>query len=85
MGTAVFQHVLNGVTWTLLTKGRTAGLADMAKFILGGMGGTVFSGAAQFGKTLLLRSLFGFSWNWFSSQQVDMPAFDTVLKGKPAD
>jgi len=47
MGTAVFQHVLNGVTWTLLTKGKSAGLMDMAKFILGGMGGTVLSGAAQ--------------------------------------
>eukprot|EP00967_Tisochrysis_lutea_P018950 scaffold21497_cov32-Tisochrysis_lutea.AAC.1 len=83
MGTSVFQHVLNGVTWTLLTKGKSAGIVDMTKFILGGMGGTFLSGAAQFGKTFVLRSLFGFAWNWFSSQEVDMPVFDAVLKTKP--
>ena len=53
------------------------------KFMLGGMNGTVLSGAAQFGKTLILRSLFGWVWNFCSSQELDMPAFDTVLKGLP--
>ena len=51
--------------------------------MLGGMNGTVLSGAAQFGKTLILRSLFGWVWNFCSSQELDMPAFDTVLKGLP--
>ncbi len=74
--------MLNGVTWTLLTKGKGAGLAEMLKFTLGGMGGTVLSGLTQFGKTLVLRSLFGFAWNWCSSQEINMPAFDAVLRHK---
>ena len=77
------QHVLNGVTFILLTKGRSSGLGEMLKFIVGGMHGTALSGLAQFGKTFILRSLFGFSWNWFSSQEVDMPAFDAVLATLP--
>ena len=64
----------------LLTQGRTATFGSIFKFMLGGMNGTVLSGAAQFGKTLILRSLFGWVWNFCSSQELDMPAFDTVLK-----
>ena len=82
-GTSVFQHILNATTWVLLTQGRTATFGSIFKFMLGGMNGTVLSGAAQFGKTLILRSLFGWVWNFCSSQELDMPAFDTVLKGLP--
>ena len=82
-GTSVFQHILNATTWVLLTQGRTATFGSIFEFMLGGMNGTVLSGAAQFGKTLILRSLFGWVWNFCSSQELDMPAFDTVLKGLP--
>jgi len=85
MGTSVFQHVLNGVTWTLLNKGKASTLGDIARFLLGGMSGTALSGAAQFGKTFILRSLFGFSWNWFSSQPVDMPAYEGYLASLPKE
>eukprot|EP00965_Chrysotila_dentata_P239492 6203138-Pleurochrysis_carterae.AAC.1 len=43
------------------------------------------AGAAQFGKTFILRSLFGFSWNWFSSQPVDMPAYEGYLASLPKE
>jgi len=78
-GTTVFQHILNGITWVLLTRGKSATLPDMLKFIVGGMHGTALSGAMQFGKTFVMRFGFGWAWNWCSSQQVDMPMFDSYL------
>ena len=68
-GTTVFQHVLNGITWVLLTRGKTASLGDILKFIVGGMQGTALSGATQFGKTFIMRFGFGWAWNYASSQQ----------------
>jgi len=85
MGTSVFQHMLNGVTWILLTKGKTATLADIGRFLVGGMGGTLLSGIGQFGKTFTLRAIFGFSWNWCSSQPVELPAYDAFLASLPAE
>ena len=82
-GTAVFQHILNGVTWVLLTQGQAATLGSILRFTFGGMGGTILSGAAQFGKTCLLRTTFSFSWNWFSGQPVHMPCFNAVLDELP--
>ena len=61
-GTSVFQHVLNSITWVLLTRGKATTLVDIAKFMFGGMAGTPLSGLSQFGKTFLMR--FGFSWAW---------------------
>mmetsp|Transcript_18779 Transcript_18779/g.63348 ORF Transcript_18779/g.63348 Transcript_18779/m.63348 type:complete len:159 (+) Transcript_18779:763-1239(+) len=55
-GTTVFQYILNAVTFVLLTKGRSSSLGDMARFMVGGMGGTLGSGMAQFGKTLFMRT-----------------------------
>jgi len=81
-GTTVFQHVLNGITWVLLTRGKAATIPDILKFIFGGMQGTALSGALQFGKTFVMRFGFGWAWNWCSSQQVDMPVFDAFLKEK---
>ena len=43
------------------------------------------AGAAQFGKTCLLRTTFSFSWNWFSSRPVDMPVFNAVLCTLPPE
>ncbi|EOD38568.1 hypothetical protein EMIHUDRAFT_454608 [Emiliania huxleyi CCMP1516] len=83
-GTTVFQYILNAVTFVLLTKGRASSLGDMARFMVGGMGGTLGSGMAQFGKTLFMRTGFGFAWNLASSQPVQMPAFDAALARCPA-
>jgi hypothetical protein len=82
-GTSVFQYILNAVTFVLLTKGKATGLKDIAAFIAFGMEGSLLSGIAQFGKTLFMRSCFGFAWNLASSQPVDMPAFDAKLDKLP--
>lgn len=79
-GTTVFQHILNGVTWVLLTKGQSATLWSIGSFVLGGMQGTVLSGASQLGKTFVMRFGFSFAWNWFTCLNLEMPAFDAALK-----
>lgn len=79
-GTSVFQHVLNSITWVLLTRGRTASVGDIMKFMVGGMEGTVLSGISQFGKTFAMRLGFCWAWNWCTSQQLPMPVFDAFLK-----
>ena len=80
IGTSVTQHVLNTITFVLLTRGKATTLFDIGKFLLGGMNGTVLSGASQFGKTVAMRFGFTWAWNWCSSQQIDMPVFDGFLK-----
>jgi len=79
-GTSVFQHVLNSITWVLLTQGKATTLMGIAKFMLGGPNGTVLSGASQFGRTFIMRFGFSWVWNWCSSQEVNMPVFDAFLK-----
>lgn len=71
------------MTYVLLTKGKTAAVRDFFSFMAFGMGGTLLSGVGQFGKTLVMRSCFGFAWNLASSQPVDMPAFDAALDRLP--
>jgi len=78
-GTTVFQHILNGITWVLLSRGKTASLVEICKFIVGGMNGTALSGLSQFGKTFVMRFGFGWTWNWCTTQQLPMPVFDAVL------
>jgi hypothetical protein len=79
-GTSVFQHVLNSITWVLLTRGKASTLGDIMKFMLGGPGGTVVSGLSQFGKTFLMRLGFSWAWNWCTTQNLPMPVFDQFLK-----
>jgi len=81
-GTSVFQHVLNSITWVLLSSkaGKAASLFDILKFMFGGPNTTVLSGASQFGKTFAMRFGFSWAWNWCSSQEIDMPCFDAFLK-----
>jgi len=79
-GTSVFQHVLNSITWVLLTRGKTASLLDITKFMFGGMAGTPLSGLSQFGKTFLMRFGFSWAWNWCTTQQIDLPVFDSFLQ-----
>ena len=80
VGTSVFQHVLNSITWVLLTRGKASTLGDIMKFMLGGPGGTVVSGLSQFGKTFLMRLGFSWAWNWCTTQNLPMPVFDQFLK-----
>ena len=79
-GTSVFQHVLNSITWVLLTRGKASSLLDITKFMLGGPNGTVVSGLSQFGKTFVMRLGFSWAWNWCTSQQLELPVFDPFLK-----
>ena len=43
-GTGVCQHVLNGVTFVLLQKGRAVSAVDVGRYVGGGLQGTVGSG-----------------------------------------
>jgi hypothetical protein len=47
------RRASQAVTFVLLTKGKATGLKDIAAFIAFGMEGSLLSGIAQFGKTLL--------------------------------
>lgn len=76
----MLQHILNGITWVLLTRGKSARLPDILRFIVGGMAGTPLSGITQLGKTFAMRLGFGWAWNYFSSQDPQMPVFDGFLK-----
>ena len=78
-GTSVFQHVLNSITFMLLTNGKSATVWSITKFMIGGPNGTVLSGASQFGKTFLMRLGFAWAWNWCTSQNLPMPVFDPFL------
>ena len=44
------------------------------------MEGTALSGAAQFGKTFLMRLGFSWAWNYATAQNIPMPAFEAYLK-----
>lgn len=43
--TSLGQHILNGITWVLLTRGKSATLPDILRFIGGGMQGALLSTA----------------------------------------
>ena len=79
-GTSIFQHVLNSITWVLLTRGSATTLWDITKFMLGGMNGTAVSGLSQFGKTFVMRLGFSWAWNWCTTQQIELPVFDSFLR-----
>ena len=77
-GTSVFQHVLNTVTFVLLTNGKQTTLGQIGSFLAFGLNGTLVSGISQFGKTFLMRLGFGWAWNWCStmSNTVELPTYD---------
>lgn len=75
-GTSVFQHILNGISWVLLTRGKATGIMDITKFVFGGMQGTALSGLQQFGKTFVMRLGFSWAWNYATAMQLHLPAFD---------
>lgn len=76
LGTSVCQHVLNGVTFVLLQKGRAATLGMYGRYLTGGIDGTMGGAALQFAKTVGMRFGFCTAWNWFSSQRLSFPAYD---------
>ena len=79
-GTGVCQHVLNGVTFILLQKGKAMTYGDVGRYLTGGMGGSASSAALQFGKTLGMRFGFCSVWNWCSSQPLLFPNIDDALE-----
>ena len=81
-GTSVFQHILNSVTWVLLTNGKQATLGQIGGFLAFGPNGTLLNGMAMFGKTFLMRLGFGWAWNWCStmSNTIDFPTYDAYTK-----
>lgn len=81
-GTSVFQHILNAVTFVLLTRGNQATLMDIGRFLLFGVNNTLASGLTQTLRTFVMRTLFGLSWNMASSQQWPTPAFDRAAGTK---
>ncbi len=67
VGTAIFQHLLNGVTFVLLTKGNANVFRDFGKYLSGGTSGTVGGSITLFMRTVALRTLFCWSWNFCSA------------------
>ena len=63
-GTSVFQHVLNGVTFIMLTRGKATTLGDIGRYMKEG-------GLAQLLRTVGMRFSFCLGWNWLSSQKKD--------------
>ena len=73
------------MTFVLLQKGRAATLGMYGRYLTGGIDGSAGGAVKQFAKTVGMRFGFCTAWNWFSSQDVDMPAFDAVLATLPPD
>ena len=61
-GTSFFQHILNGVTFVLMTLGKKGRISDIGKYVREG-------GFGQFIKTIGMRFSFVLGWNWLSSQE----------------
>eukprot|EP00667_Euglena_gracilis_P009561 EG_transcript_9716 len=68
VGTSVFQHLLNSITYVLLTRGHSTKLVHIGQYLTGGMNGTTASAVQQFGRTVGLRLGFCGCWNWLSAQ-----------------
>jgi hypothetical protein len=79
-GTGVFQHVLNAITFVLLTRGNKTTLLDIGRFLFLGPNKTLASGAMQAVRTLMMRAIFGLAWNMASSQPWETPVFDAAIK-----
>ena len=79
LGTSFFQHVLNGITFVMLTKCKAAGMKDYGNYIVFGLEGSVLSGLQQFGRTLMMRFAFCTSWNWLSSQPRQLAFLDAAV------
>ena len=80
-GTSVFQHILNGVTFIMLTRGKATTLGDIGRYMKEG-------GFAQLLRTIGMRFSFCLGWNWLSSQKKDTSfvqlAIDKSKEGEKA-
>uniref|UniRef100_A0A7S1J3Y1 Uncharacterized protein n=1 Tax=Eutreptiella gymnastica TaxID=73025 RepID=A0A7S1J3Y1_9EUGL len=88
VGTSVFQHILNGITYVLLTHGQKTRMLHLGRYLTGGLDGTAASAMQQFARTVSLRLGFCGVWNWLGSQPVaHWEAMDQalcLLEGRPA-
>lgn len=80
VGTSVFQHVLNAVTFIALTKGKAGGAREIGSYLAKGLGGTYLSGLLQLLNTVGMRFAFVGVWNWCSSQPLIYPAMDAAIQ-----
>ena len=72
-GTSFFQHILNGVTFVLLTFGRKGKISDIGSYVREG-------GLGQFAKTIGMRFSFVLGWNWLSSREQKREYIQLALK-----
>lgn len=79
LGTSVFQHILNGTTFILLTRGKAASVRDFGRYITGGVEGTAVGGVKQLLRTGGMRFLFCLTWNWLSSHSQEYEWMDAAL------
>ena len=64
VGTTVFQHILNGVTYVLLEKGRFNVLRNLGAYLTGGLNGTAAGAVQLLARTFMMRFFFVLTWNW---------------------
>ena len=87
VGTSIFQHILNGITYVLLTHGKNTRMLHIGRYLTGGLDGTAASAMQQFARTVSLRLGFCGVWNWLGSQKVShwevMDQALYLLEGKP--
>ena len=82
VGTTVFQHILNGVTYVLLEKGRFNVLRNLGAYLTGGLNGTAAGAVQLLARTFMMRFFFVLTWNWCSSN--DLHVFDFVTAAADA-
>lgn len=80
IGTSLFQHILNGTTFILLTRGKAASVRDFGRYITGGVEGTAIGGLKQLLRTGGMRFLFCLTWNWLSSHSQEYAWMDAALE-----
>mmetsp|Transcript_86700 Transcript_86700/g.144191 ORF Transcript_86700/g.144191 Transcript_86700/m.144191 type:complete len:346 (-) Transcript_86700:573-1610(-) len=81
VGTTVFQHILNGITYVLLMNGQATRMWHVGAYLTGGLNGTAGSAMHQLGKCLGLRLGFCGVWNWLSAQPPPrLSVIDEALK-----
>ena len=80
VGTSIFQHLLNGVTFVLLNKGNANVMRDFMQYLKGGMNGTIGGSMNLFGRTIALRTFFCWTWNYCSAQPRRLEPIEEALR-----
>jgi hypothetical protein len=77
LGTSAFQHILNGMTFVLLARGRKASVADLGRYMRGGATQQDYCGGGwQLLKTFAMRFFFVVVWNAMGSQKMDLASVE---------